>query len=187
MAPFEINLRPVGDYDALAALWLDVERRSEASFFLSWLWVGSWLQVLPDGLDARLLTVRRDGTVVGLGVFVVGPHGGLSPLGRRHAHLHETGDPTLDVATIEDNGLLVDRRYAAEIETAALLWLTDGERKIDRVVLGGITPDLAAMTGAIAARRRFFCDVRNDSPRPYVDLDNIRCRGGSYLASLSAN
>jgi CelD/BcsL family acetyltransferase involved in cellulose biosynthesis len=186
MAPFEIDLEPVGDHDNLAALWLDLEGRGEPSFFLSWFWVGSWLRALPEGLDARLLTVRRDGMVVGLGVFVFGPHG-LSPLGNRRAHLHETGDPVLDVATIEDNGLLVDRRFAGEVEAAALLWLTDGERKIDRVALGGVTPVLAGVTEAIASQRRLLCDVRNDSPRPYVDLDHIRRNGCNYLACLSAN
>src|SRR5262249_40797289 len=178
MAPFETNLEPLGDYDNLAALWLDLERRADSSFFLSWFWVGSWLRTLPDGLDARLLTIRRDGTVVGLGIFVFGRP---SPLGALRVHLHETGDQALDVPTIEDNGFLVDRRYAGEVEAAALHWLTAGERKIDDVVLGGITPVLAALTGAIAAQRDLLCDIRNDSPRPYVDLDNIRRHGGSHL------
>ena len=75
MAPFEINIRPVGEHDDLAALWLDLERRADPGFFLSWFWVGSWLRALPGGLDTRLLTVRRDATVVGLGVFVFGQRG----------------------------------------------------------------------------------------------------------------
>jgi CelD/BcsL family acetyltransferase involved in cellulose biosynthesis len=167
--------------------WRDLERRAEPSFFLSWLWVGSWLRALPDGLDTRLLTVRRGGEIVGLGVFVFAHRGRLSPLGDQRAHLHETGDPALDVATIEDNGLLVDRRFAGEVEAAALLWLTGKERKIDRLALGGVTPDVAGVTGAIASQHRLLCDVRNDSPRPYVNLDDIRRQGGRYLDRLSAN
>ena len=187
MAPFAISLEPAGDPETVGVLWRDLERRAQPSFFLSWFWVGSWLRVLPDGHDARLLTVRRDGMVVGLGVFVFGHHGLLSVLGGRQAHLHETGDPAVDVATIEDNGLLVDRRFAGDVEAAALLWLTDGEQKIDRLTLGGIPPALAGVTGEAASRRHLLCDIRNDSPRPYVDLDHVRRQGGNYLACLSAN
>ena len=186
MAPFAISLEPVGDPDTVGVLWQDLEQRAEPSFFLSWFWVGAWLRALPGGLDTRLLTVRQHGAVVGLGVFALGPHQCPSSPGRR-AYLHETGDPALDVATIEDNGLLVDRRFGAKVETAALLWLTNKEQKIDRLGLGGIAPALASLAGAAALQRHLLCDVRNDSPRPYVDLNSIQRQGGNYLACLSAN
>lgn len=182
MAPFAISLEPASDPDTVGVLWQDLERRADPSFFLSWFWVGSWLRALPGGLDTRLLTVRRDEAVVGLGVIVFGP----SAPGRR-AQLHETGDPVLDVATIEDNGLLVDRRFAGEVEAAALLWLTGREQKIDSLTFGGIAPALASLTGVAALQRHLLCDVRSDSPRPFVDLNDIRRRGGNYLACLSAN
>lgn len=187
MAPFAVSLEPAPDPDRLAALWSDLERRAESSFFLSWLWVGCWLRALSERLDSRLLTVRRDGTVVGLGVLTFDHRGSLLPLRGRSAHLHETGIPALDVATIEDNGLLVDRRFTGEVEAAALRWLTDEGQKIDRIVLGGIRPALAGVVREVASQRRLLCDVRNESPRPYVDLEAIRRQRRGYLECLSAN
>ena len=187
MAPFAVSLESAPEPERLAALWRDLERRAEPSFFLSWLWVGCWLRALPERLDTRLLTVRRDGTVVGLGVLTFDHRGSLSPLQACSAHLHETGIPALDVATIEDNGLLVDRRLTGEVEAAALRWLTDEGQKIDRIVLGGIKPALAGVARAAASQGRLLFDVRNESPRPYVDLDAIRRRGHGYLECLSAN
>jgi len=74
-----------------------------------------------------------------------------------------------------------------EVEAAALRWLTDEGSRIQRTVLGGIRPALAGTAREVASQRRLVCDVRNESPRPYVDLDAIRRQRRGYLECLSAN
>ena len=187
MAQFTVTFEPTGDLESVASLWGDLEGRAEPTFFLSWFWVGGWLRALPDHLDTRLVVVRHDGVVVGLAVLTLANSGSRIPFRPCTAHLHETGSPALDVATIEDNGVLVDRRFAGEVEAAALQWLTGEGSGIQRIVLGGIRPALAGIATEVASHRRLLCDVRNESPRPYVDLDAIRRQRLGYLECLSAN
>jgi len=187
MAQFTVTIEPACDLESLAALWGDLEGRAEPTFFTSWLWVGAWLRALPKHLDLRLVVARHDGMVVGLAVLTLSNSGRRTPFRQCTAHLHETGIPALDVATIEDNGLLVDRRFTGEVETAALRWLTDEGSRIQRIVLGGIRPALARTAREVASQRRLLCDIRNESPRPYVDLDTIHHQRRGYLECLSTN
>jgi len=187
MAQFTVTFEPARDPDGLAALWGDLEGRAEATFFMSWLWVGAWLRALPKHLDTRLVVVRHDGMVVGLAVLTLVNNGSRRPFRPCTAYLHETGIPALDVATIEDNGILADRRFAGEVEAVVLRWLTGEGSSMQRIVLGGIRPALAGIAREVASERGLVCDNRNESPRPYVDLDAIRRQGRCYLDCLSAN
>ena len=100
MAQFTVTIEPARDLESLAALWGDLEGRAEPTFFTSWLWVGAWLRALPKHLDLGLVVARHDGMVVGLAVLTLANSGRRTPFRPCTAHLHETGIPALDVATI---------------------------------------------------------------------------------------
>ena len=48
MMPLQATLRPLTDLTALETIWRDLESRADRAFFLSWTWIGSWLETFAD-------------------------------------------------------------------------------------------------------------------------------------------
>jgi hypothetical protein len=55
-------------FEALGALWRELEARSDGGFFLSWDWVGCWIE--ETGLKPGILIGRDQGEVVLLAALV---------------------------------------------------------------------------------------------------------------------
>ncbi len=170
---------------ALAPLWRDLEARADATFFLSWGWIGTWLAEL--GAPPPVLVGTIGATIVLLAVAV--PHhrveAGLIRV--RGARLHTTGVRGEDVIAIEYNGFLVDRRYTGQIEAAAVAFLLGparlAGRRCDEVhVVAALHGDA---TRLIPPRALVQMPARKPSWR--VDLAAVRAAGGDYPALLSAN
>jgi len=176
----ELSLGPLDDPDALGREWRDLEARADGSFFLSWRWLGCWLESFP--LRPLVLRARAGARTVGLAL--------LQPArGRRHGwlpvdswQLHRTGDAARDAVAIEYNGLLLDRAYPATLPGRALAFLA-GSGAWDELVLAGVTADWQQPAMASGLRVRLL--ARQPSYR--VPLDRLRAAGGDYPASLSAN
>ncbi|MEC3912384.1 GNAT family N-acetyltransferase [Sphingobium sp. CR2-8] len=167
------------DRATLAQRWQALEARSDGAFFLSWTWIGAWLDsydVQPD-----LLAVTDDaGRDVALALLghamqprLLGRVGTLS--------LNQSGDPAADRPYVEYNGLLVEAGREGEATAAALAALSH-RRDWRALRLSGIAPDTPLL--GLAARRRTCVDT---SPVYQVDLNAVRAADGDYLALLSAN
>ncbi len=183
------SLRPLDDPATLEPLWIDLERRAEPSFFLSWQWIGNWLRTLPAGIRPWLLSLRDDrGAITGLAVLTPRRVRRLGVLRIGQWWLHETGDPGLDAPTIEDNGILLAGGPSAKADLAArsLRWVLDNAPDCDELVIGGIGPELTAALRR-AAGPRHSVRLRQETIRPYVDLGSVRAAGGDYLALLGRN
>ena len=186
-APIDVSLTALPDRATLAPLWQALEARSDASFFVSWSWIGVWLERLPPEVPARLLQARQGGQVVGLAVVVDGP-----PRRRfgvdfcRTAWLHATGRPELDILTIEHNDLLIDRRVAQPVRAAMLAHWLGQLRGVTEVTLPGLAGTGWPAGTESSSRRRV---VRDDwVRRSYaVDLRAVRAAGGDFLKLISSN
>jgi CelD/BcsL family acetyltransferase involved in cellulose biosynthesis len=137
-----VDIGPCPPPDRLAAMWRDLEDQADASFFLTWTWIGSL--VATFGPPPLLATVRRAGAVVGLAL-----------LGRRDGkpwdwlrtpslHLNETGDAARDAVMIEYNGVLARRGDEAAV-TAALLHSLAGTPGWRELHLSAVAPETAEM------------------------------------------
>ena len=180
----DVELRPLDRVDGLAALWTDLEARADGSFFLSWLWIGHWLALLPPIARPHLLIARLDDAVVGLAVLC--PHVvrrfGIVPT--RCWMLHETGDRMFDRLFVEYNGILADRRCADVVTTACLSWLDGRLSGSDELVLGGLTDKAESAARRVAAQSGHTVQLRSTDTTLWVDLDRVRAGGGSYRAGL---
>ena len=116
--PPEIDFRPVANFEELAPLWRDLERRAACSFFQSWAWTGCLAE--ERFTDPCLLTARENGVVVGLALFNRTAGRAFPGLGRARLSLGESGVPTLDTIFIEHTGLLLDR--SADDGVARCCW-----------------------------------------------------------------
>jgi CelD/BcsL family acetyltransferase involved in cellulose biosynthesis len=171
------------DKAALRALWTDLEARAEGNFYLSWSWIGAWVE--EAGLPDFVLIGRSVGEVVCMGLF-------HRRIRRRHGFvrsrtlcLHETGYKNKDSIVIEYNGLLTDRRFA-RLEPHAIAFLRENSGatgKFDEVQLGGITED--GYDAVRAAGLKTY--VQSKKTTAFVDLQAVRESGGGYLATISSN
>ena len=119
-AEIAVHVTELPGMTELAAIWSDLERRSRNSFFLSWCWIGTWLDAVVSRCAPQLLRAERDGVTVGLAVVVSRRfiRRGFVPL--TLWSLHETGDPALDALTIEYNDFLVDTSCEDAVRAAML-------------------------------------------------------------------
>lgn len=180
--PLAVTLTAIDSIDALAGLWCDLERRVSPSFFLSWTWIGTWLE--STGVKAGLLTARAGDRVVGLALVASAKprsHGLRIPA----LCLHQSGSPAQDCITIEYNGFLAEPAWQAEVTTAFLEHLLSIGRDSPwhwyELRLGGIDPALGERAVALGAKTR----LRVAHGCPYADLDAEA--GVDYLDQLSRN
>lgn len=184
----EVSLAPIDDLSSLGQAWRDLEQRAEASFFQSWSWIGTWIALLPAELRPEVLAARRDGQVVG-----------LCSLGRRTTWRHrfivshglflnQTGDPSLDVITIEHNGILADRRWAPEVVQRMLEHLVGEVRGWDELFLSGVRADETPLAhGRLAAACGLAIAPYETTPSRFVDLAALSRSGRDYLELLGSN
>jgi CelD/BcsL family acetyltransferase involved in cellulose biosynthesis len=157
-APPVIQIEPVKDFTALAPIWADLEQRAAGSFFQSWAWTGCLAE--ERFTEPWLLTARRGGTVVGLGLFNRGPRAGLS----RPILLGESGVPALDSIFIEHNDLLLDRGETDDLAGRCWAAVSETFGRARWLVSGTPEQTCAALPTDRIAR------IRSQRPAPYLDL-----------------
>ncbi|MDP5134054.1 MAG: cellulose biosynthesis protein CelD, partial [Paraglaciecola sp.] len=129
------------DRVALARQWQQLEQDAEASFFLSWQWIGTWVAVYP--LDLIVLEVlNSEQRLVGLALLHQRDIKRHSLISSKALYLQQSGLASLDQIWIEYNGLLVNRQYQQQITATALAYIAH-ELKWDEFMLGGINRDTA--------------------------------------------
>ncbi len=67
--PVAVELLPIDGLSNLQETWKDLEARADGSFFLSWHWIGPWLEHLPPGVTPHVLVARRGDRIVGLAIL----------------------------------------------------------------------------------------------------------------------
>ena len=171
------------DFPALRRLWTDLEARADITFFLSWSWIGAWIE--EAGPPDHVLVGRAGGEVVCLGLL-------RKSVQRRHFFvrsrtlaLHETGDVTRDIVVIEYNKFLADRRFDG-LTPRAIAYLRQNNAvlgRFDELQIGGMAEADHAAVQASHGRT----NVTSRKTTAFVDLQAIRESGGDYLATISSN
>jgi len=165
--------------EALQAAWLELEARSEPSFFRSWAWVGTWLQSLPAAMRPLLVRATTDARTAALGILFARRvrRGGV--IRSRGLWLNSTGDPYFDELTVEYNGLLCESGAEHAVAGAfarALLERPDWDEVfIDGLDRIDLVQALSPAPLAVSSR------VRSDY---YVDLAALRESRAGYVESL---
>lgn len=177
----DVDVQEAPAAHALETEWRALLPRSDASFFLSWPWIGTWLRRVRE--PVRLIRIGHQGETVALALLGERRYG-IGPLGVRTFHLHSTGDPQADRIAIEYNDVLAARGYEVAARVTVLdRCLSRGHRGRARaVVLPMVDPVLEAAAVGIGLRTR----RRAESRSAIVDLEAIRLWGNGYLACLSA-
>lgn len=174
------------DTSTIEAHWAELEPRADPSFFVGWGWVTAWLRVLPRNAIPGLISIRKDGQLVGAALV------GRARVARRKVvrsdslFLQQCGHPNYDEPmTIEHNGLLADRSLGDAVHRALLTYLMRELREWDEFILSGVrlNDPLLELGPQFGLTRR---EIQR-SPSPHVDLRAVRKSGGGFLDSLSRN
>lgn len=168
--------------ETLKKSWEGLYVESDASFFLSWSWIGRWLETYKP--DLLILEARRTGRLIGLALFSLSVE-------RRHGfvisnclRLHQTGRLEQDQIWIEYNDFLVKRGEEKHVRRAFLEALKRDDLHWDELVFSGIdslqAADLSGESGLQSV-------IRWRTPCMGVDLEEVRRSGRGYLGCLSPN
>jgi CelD/BcsL family acetyltransferase involved in cellulose biosynthesis len=164
--------------------WRTLETGAEASFFISWAWIGTLLDAVPSASRPALLRGRARGETVALGLL------GSATTRRRHGlvharglYLNETGDPQFDVMTIEHNGILTSPGSEQAALGALLAWFAGLGGAADELHLNGTSRRLPETVLAGHALKLNETTV----PSYCVELDRLAQDSATLDAVLSAN
>ena len=164
--------------------WEKVSTEYDTSYFLSWGWIHTWLQELPDHCKVYFVQKCQNGKTV-IASFV-----GIKKITRsRFFKIHQlclnvSGNSEYDNLWIEYNGFVCKKGLCEHdlmeiLKAIPLTW--------DEVYLPGL--DLSAFPGnRLPSLSSPFRYVEDDSTvSPYIDLKKVRQAGGDYLSLLSGN
>lgn len=166
----------------IEAEWQELERRSESSVFLSWQWIGTWLETYRP--NACLLRVYRGERLIGLSVVVRGYERRHGILTSQCLRVHQTGQPNEDQIWIEYNGLLAERGCQREVTVACLHYLSREDQTWEEFIVGAIDSREASY---YANATGLTPHIRWEAPCYGVDLNRLSRSGEAYLATLSRN
>ncbi|WP_175577528.1 GNAT family N-acetyltransferase [Photobacterium proteolyticum] len=166
------------DREKLAKAWQQLEARSRPNFFLSWLWIGTWLECCVD--DCYLVEARTGKEVVGLGILVAKKS--RLPFDSRQSYfLHQTGDPEQDQLCIEYNDFLLLPAYAEKARTTMLSKIFLSLVGNGALVIGACQKGLFNSALRLGAESRCVWD----SVAYKLDLNRLRADDMSLEQSLS--
>jgi CelD/BcsL family acetyltransferase involved in cellulose biosynthesis len=166
LSDLRFSLAPIGEIDDLASQWRALEERSNASFFQSWSWIGTWLTTLPAGITPLVARCENAGDLVALGIIVPSRSRPQFLRYSRRLFLNETGVADLDVLFIEHNGWLADHRHDEAITRFVVHSLAATRGLGDEIILGGV--DERAL--AITTPRGYIRRIANSLPAFSLDL-----------------
>lgn len=180
--PFAGSLTPVTNIDALRARWCALEEKSDAAFFLSWQWIGTWLSGL-NTLPYLLAVQSPNGDDIALGLFCRVTETRQKWLKIKQLRLHDTGVRSADAITIEFNSLLTVAGMEHAAWAAALKHLAT-RSDWDEIIVSGATGEVASFLG----KQGLVTHRRAETTSAKVNLADLRGKNISdregYTATL---
>ncbi|EJI84199.1 hypothetical protein AEST_30330 [Alishewanella aestuarii B11] len=179
----DISVRtyPLNNLPLLQQHWQALEQKSQASFFLSWHWIGCWLRVFKP--TAIVVEARLHDELLGLGIL-------CQQTSRRRLFrkeqllLQQTGQLAQDQIWIEYNDFLLSE-LAPEATRAAMIACISAElTDWDEWQINGLPQQQCpAWLNASGLSYRLGWEA----PCYAVDLVALRASGKDYLDTLSGN
>ncbi|MBO9490496.1 GNAT family N-acetyltransferase [Endozoicomonas sp. G2_1] len=139
----------------IAALWLELEKNSSTSFFLTWDWIGSWLKQLP--MDFFLVKVLQSKRLVGLAVIVEKRRKTLGVFNTSQWWLNRSGCHAYDQCWIEENTALAAIGYEHIVNRAICSFLLK-QKQWQEFILGMAGKEVYQEYAGIADRKRILID-----------------------------
>ncbi|MER9082607.1 GNAT family N-acetyltransferase [Mesorhizobium sp. M0895] len=183
----DVTVEALPDIARLETIWRELEARATHSFYLSWLWIGTWLRHLPVGAQPHVLVARTSSRIVGLAIICRRRAWSFGRHARARWLLNETGDVRFDRLFIEYNDILAERSLADATRVACVEALAHHLRHSDQLVLSGIEPEFELAACRTAGRAGLLTEVKAEDTARWIDFAKVRQKGGNYRATLGRN
>ena len=168
----------------LECQWRRLEAVGNPSFFTSWHWIGTLLAAVPSARRLKLLRGSANGATVALALLGANETRRRWKLVRsRCLYINETGDPSLDLLTIEHNGILAAAEWEPVVWDNLIGWFRGLHGETDELHIGG---SLQRLPEALLRSRGLGCR-ETSLPSYSVDLCRLEASGGELYPALSAN
>jgi len=179
---YQFNVVPLKDYSSLSSDWAALEKKSETSFFLSWTWIGTWLESYSPEVD--VLSVTLGDKVVALCLLSKCVYSHWKRFTSTRLHMHQTGNPELDQIWTEYNGVLCAIEHESNINALVMPFLIKHYPGWDELLVGAVSKKLALTLHKSSGL--FRLDLWH-SPSYGVDLIKLKTKKLDFLESLSRN
>lgn len=167
----------------VAITWQLLEQDAEANAFLSWQWIGNWLDVVTDKLF--LVEAYHGDKVVGLGFFVENTRKVFGCYFIKQWWLHRTGIQQEDQMWIEYNDFLLDKSCSASVREEMVKAIGNFDRSIREVIIGLSTDEVLDCFTNSFTKLNFLEETVVTTNGYLADLSDSK---GNYLnKSLSKN
>lgn len=176
---------PFSELEKIQELWLDLEKRSEHSYFTSWGWISVWLASLPSDIKITLhVGYQNQQPMV---AFFLGERKSRKYrfLPTASFALNATAHHYYDNLYIEYNSILYDSSVNINFNTILRYLLNLGW---DELLLSGVSHKFVADFNFLREKeKKFHVLVTQDTNSFYVNLQKIRDDDMDFLKSLSSN
>ncbi|WP_085300408.1 GNAT family N-acetyltransferase [Cognaticolwellia mytili] len=164
--------------------WLTLEAKSSSFFFLSWKWIGPWLEQVSTSNKLILVEARQNEQIIGLGIFSeqkITRHGILKST---QWFLHRSGTNHNDQIWIENNDFLTTDENQELITQAIWKSLLLKHRHVDEFIIAMYHNKLDQFTLPSTLKYKKF--IIHSENGYYINLTSISTIE-SYLSLLSKN
>ncbi len=169
--------------DSLKKKWTSLEAEIQPHFFLTWGWIGTWLQSYQPTTLLALLAYDKNETLVSIALFTLSQTSRHGFIQSRQLRLHQTGKPAQDQIWIEYNNFLVHPSIQHDVIQQGLTFIQTSPVQWDEIIISMAqkenTPNFSL--------KNCSQKVLRTSPSFSVDLNNLRQKNQTYLTSLSRN
>ena len=124
--------------------WLLLEQTASKEFFLSWKWIGSWLETIGTNQQMYLVKAMQNNKVVGLGVFAEHNIVRHNLIASKQWFLHRTGQEEKDQIWIENNGFLLCEQNKNHVNNTMWQHLLTQHSNVDEFIVNLVkkSPDM---------------------------------------------
>jgi len=176
------SINPLKNFDQVRKIWTHLQENSPHSFFLSWAWIETWLDCLPNNQNISFVYGTLNDKPV-LGYFFGFKRGfGSCITYCSRGYLNSTGIEELDEITIEYNGILFDK-------SVSQCDLTDLLKKDispwDELICPASSKELLSIFESTS--KSLNIKLIQSRPSYYVNLDKVRENNNDLLSLVSKN
>lgn len=166
--------------------WRKLQKNSKYSYFQSWGWIETWLDLIAIKLQPIIIRVWCEGRLVGMGLFVTKDIKRRVVFQVRTMYLNESPFDGKNMIT-EYNGLLAARGHANEVYSEVLAYLLYTFKEHDEFCFGALPETSACYIADEIVIKNARCLVNEQSVSRYIKLSELQSGIDNYLATLSRN
>jgi hypothetical protein len=122
------------DYITIKQKWENLELTANNSFFISWVWISSWLKLIDKSMF--LVEAIYENKIVGLAFFVENTRHVFGIIPVKQWLLHRTGEEKSDQIWIEYNDFLLDSSVSEKTRVEMTKAISNYNPKIKEFVIG---------------------------------------------------